>query len=364
MKKSFTVSLSFLLAALMMQPTVILADSSDSITEESQEFIEPTTDPPESSLDEDNILKHTEPSQEIVPDDSFCSEPDPDLDSGYLIDPEAKPIESDPIIDQKNESISSLDPSAQETFNEDPLETPKIRPIASQADEPYLGSVQLSFTNDSEECLLIIENFSVIIPSDVSLVSYASDFLKMGVNARNIAFLIEECRSGQEYDLAEFDHKWELKPHETLELEIHIKVSCSSTMYKMQNEIVYDYHYEEDLSLIPPQIDPKPTIHVPDYDQADKPGDSDLEIPDPSFDEAMFVDPLPVVSDEASMIPEIDPGEISESIEPEIQLPELNNGTEESEDEQPVNESLDQEAQQEIEENHCEISEQDNGESP
>lgn len=363
MKKSFTVSLSFLLAALMMQPTVILADSSDSITEESQEFIEPTTDPPESSLDEDPILEHTEPSQEIAPDDSFCSEPDPDLDSGYLIDPEAKPIESDPIIDQKNESISSLDPSAQETFNEDPLETPEIRPIASQADEPYLGSVQLSFTNDSEKCLLIIENFSVIIPSDVSLVSYASDFLKMGVNARNIAFLIKECRSGQEYDLADFDHKWELKPYETLELEIHVKVSCSSTMYKMKNEIVYDYHYEEDLSLIPPQIDPKPTIHVPDYDQFEKPGNSDLEIPDSSFDEAMFVDPLPVVSDESALIPEIDPGEISEMNEPEIQLPELNNGTEESENEQPVDEGLDQESQQEIE-NHCEISEQDNGESP
>lgn len=339
-RKSISLSLSFLMTALLIHPSVILADSSDPPPDQipSQEQVgSDSNDPQESSHDSSDIVDpDTQELDSNLKDpainDPEILEPESEIDPDFLIDPEAQPLdpeappeESIPPATGTDSVDLSIDALIPEEVLEDPLVAPEIQALETQADEPYLGSIPLSFNNDSKDQLLIIHDLSVKLDSGTTLVSYDSDFLHMGITSRNIAFLIKDTHTGEEFDLIELDHEWTLMSGEALDLEIHIKVSCSSRMYQMKNEIIYDYHYEMDPTLIPNQEEEIPEAPLPlplDPEagiEEELPVDPEQpslmpEIPDETFDEDMMVVPETVHEDKKEM-PEVLPDtEIDQNI--------------------------------------------------
>lgn len=309
------------MAALLIHPSAILANSPESPPEEdsSSEQIESESKDHQQSSDHvpdiiDPELQETDTSNQIPEiDDSRTHEPEPEIDPDFLVDPDAQPLDPESPSDELPPATGSdiIDPipdqQVPEEFVADPLDAPEVQSIETQADEPYIGSIPLSFSNDSKDQILILHDLSVILQSGMTQVSYTSNFHEMGVTSRNIAFLIKDVDSGEEVDLLDLNHGWELMPGESLNLEIHIKVSCTAHMYSMKNEIIYDYHYEVDPSLIENQETETPEVPIPipdpetgiDEELPIDPEQPSLmpEIPDESFDEDMMVVPEPSIKE-------------------------------------------------------------------
>lgn len=344
MKKraSFTLTLSVLMTALLIHPSCILAHSSEtpedrihegagSISEDlpldvdskqgdnelldsetESNTINETNTPSENEVNEND--SSTDMELRPLPDDSV-------IDPGFTLDPDALPSEPELPTAEETPSAtvsdvidSNADSPVASNDLEDPLETIEFKPMETQADETYLGSIPLSFSNDTEDQILTIYGLNIKVDSDMSVVNFDSDFNGMGINFRNIAFLITD-NTGSVFDLVDIPEKglkWTLLPQEKLEIEIHIKVSCSSRMYKMNNEVLYEYRYEiepaHDSILEVPKAPETPDI--PSMEQgvmkseSQKPSigsipeSDDLPasmpaIPDGTFDERMMVDPQP-----------------------------------------------------------------------
>lgn len=362
MKKraSITLSLSVLMTALLIHPSCILAHASETPEDRIHEGAGSILEDPPSEKDDNELLDSETVSNPIIDSNASSeievnendssadreSRPLPDdsvIDPEFTFDPDALP--SEPELPTAEEEIPPATGSDVIDSNagspvaindlEDPLEPTEIEPMETQADETYLGSIPLSFSNDTDDQILTVYGLNIKVDSDMSLVNYDSDFNGMGINNRNIAFLITD-NTGSVFDLVDIPEtglEWILLPQEKLEIEIHIKVSCSSRMYKMSNEVLYEYRYEvepaHDSILEVPKAPETPEI--PSMEQgvmepeSQKPSigsipeSDDLPasmpaIPDETFDEGMMVDPQPNLENETELLPVIKE-EVYESVE-------------------------------------------------